>query len=330
MHRPERSECPECRVEVPTGLTRRQFVRAVGAVAALPLIGGRAMADTGPKPDSAAEGAAKRLFESMNAEQKKTLCFAFDHPLRSKINANWKITDPTIGDLTKEQQSLVEEIVKGVTSPEGFERFTRQMDEDYGGLPSYHIAMFGEPGGPFEFEMTGRHLTMRADGNSAPGAAFGGPIIYGHAAGDGEKGMPGNVFYYQTQKANEVFKALDGKQRDKALVSEAPAESAVEIQGESGSFPGIMVGELSSDQKELVEQVMKTLLDPYRKEDVDEAMAIMKSGGGLDAIRMAFFSSDDLGDDQEWDIWRLEGPTFVWHFRGAPHVHAYINIGQKA
>jgi hypothetical protein len=28
-----------------------------------------------------------------------------------------------------------------------------------------------------------------------------------------------------------------------------------------------------------------------------------------------------------WDMWRIEGPSFVWHFRGAPHVHAYINIG---
>ena len=31
-----------------------------------------------------------------------------------------------------------------------------------------------------------------------------------------------------------------------------------------------------------------------------------------------------------WDIWRLEGPNFVWHFRGAPHVHAYVNISQKS
>ncbi len=36
------------------------------------------------------------------------------------------------------------------------------------------------------------------------------PMIYGHGIGDGEKGLPGNVFYYQTLKANEVFEALDG------------------------------------------------------------------------------------------------------------------------
>ncbi len=44
-------------------------------------------------------------------------------------------------------------------------------------------------------------------------------------------------------------------------------------------------------------------------------MEILKAGGGLDTLHMAFFQSDDLGSDKEWDIWRLEGPDFVWHFR---------------
>ncbi len=63
---------------------------------------------------------------------------------------------------------------------------------------------------------------------------------------------------------------------------------------------------------------------------VNEAIEVMKAGGGLDALHMAFYQSDDIGKDHEWDIWRLEGPTFVWHFRGAPHVHAYVNIAKKA
>jgi hypothetical protein len=205
------------------------------------------------------------------------------------------------------------------------------MDEDYGGLGQYHVAIFGEPGsGQFEFEMTGRHLTIRADGDSVAGAAFGGPIIYGHGAGDSEKGLPGNVFYYQTQKANEVFQALDGTQRTKALLPKAPPEARVPVQGDAGQFQGIRLGELAPDQKALVESVIKILLDPYREADVDEAMALMKAGGGLDALHMAFYEADDLGEDHEWDIWRIEGPTFVWHFRGAPHVHAYVNIARPA
>ena len=115
----------------------------------------------------------------------------------------------------------------------------------------------------------------------------------------------------------------------KALLAVAPLEGEVPVQGSSGKFPGIAVGDLSDDQKDLVEEVSKVILAPYREEDVEEVLAVLKAGGGFDRLHMAFYKSRDLGYDEEWDIWRLEGPTFVWHFRGAPHVHAYVNIAKK-
>ena len=322
--------CPECE----SGWTRREFVRSLGtaAVAAsvAPLAASLRPAAASPTSASAAETSAKRLYESLSADQRKAICFPFDHPLRHKINANWAITEPKIGDFfTKEQQVTIDEIFRGVTSPDGYERFLKQMDDDDGGVSQYHVALFGEPGsGGFEFEMTGRHLTIRADGDSVENAAFGGPIIYGHGEGDGTKGLPGNVFYYQTRKANEVFAALDGKQREKALLTQAPREDQVDVQGAAGKFPGIAVGELSGDQRGLVEEVIKVILAPYRKEDVDEALAVLKAEGGLEKLHAAFYQTGDLGNDHEWDIWRLEGPGFVWHFRGSPHVHTYVNIAK--
>jgi Protein of unknown function (DUF3500) len=325
-------ECPDCQDEI----SRRDFVKAVTGVAfagsIVPIISSPRTALAGPSTQSKAETAAKRLYDSLSDDQRKAVCFEFDNPLRTKINANWKITNHTIEDFfNKEQQATIDEIFRGMTSGEGYERFLKQMEEDYGGLGSYHVALFGKPGtGQFEFEMTGRHVTIRADGDSVANTAFGGPIVYGHGTGDSEKGLPGNVFYYQTKKANEVFTALDGKQRKQALLPKAPKEDSVQIQGSSGSFPGITVGELSADQKDLVEKVIRIILAPYREEDVDEALAVLKAGGGLDALRMSFYESDDIGKDQEWDIWRLEGPTWVTHFRGAPHVHAYVNIAKKS
>jgi hypothetical protein len=333
--------CPECdQPNFDPAVSRRDFVKTVGTAALAggllgrvltPEAAARAVLDQ-KKADRPAETAARRLFESLTDTQKETLCFPFDHALRKRINANWAITKPTIEDvLNDDQQRLVEEVFKGVTSPDGYERFQKQMEEDYGGFGAYHVALFGKPGsGEFEFEMTGRHLTIRADGDCIDGTAFGGPMIYGHGTGDGTKGLPGNVFYYQTKKANEVFQALDGKQRDKALLPKAPEEAAVPIQGEAGKFPGIAVAELSSDQKGLVESVIKIILAPYRADDVQEALDLLKQGGGLDHLHLAFYQDQDVGMDQEWDVWRLEGPTWVWHFRGAPHVHAYVNIGKKA
>jgi hypothetical protein len=326
--------CPECDRE---GFSRREFVRKVtGAAVAgglLPLVpASRAFAADGPKPTSSAETAVKRFYDSLTDAQRKVVCFPFDHPLRQRINANWPITKPTIEEFfTKDQQATLDEIFRGVTSPEGYEKFQKQMEDDSGGFDQYHIAVFGTPGsGAFEWEMTGRHVTIRADGDSVEGVAFGGPMVYGHGQGDSKKGLPGNVFYYQTKKANEVFQALDGKQREAALLSQAPKEDAVAVQGRDGKFPGLAIGAMSRDQKELVESVMKVILAPYREEDVKEALAILKDSGGLDALHLAFYQSNDIGDDHEWDIWRLEGPSFVWHFRGAPHVHTYVNIARKA
>src|SRR5438093_1133450 len=67
---------------------------------------------------------------------------------------------------------------------------------------------------------SGRHCTIRCDGDSVDGAAFGGPIFYGHASQSANEkpDHPGNVYWYQAKRANEVFQSLDGKQREIALV----------------------------------------------------------------------------------------------------------------
>jgi hypothetical protein len=331
-----RVECPEC-AELDDSVTRRDFIKGVGSVA---LASAAALqVDSTTRRALAAvtqnrttpETAVKRLFDSLSQDQRAVICMPWDHALRQKYGANWKITQPALGEFfNAEQQETIREIFRGVTSGEGYERFMKQMTEDYGGFGKYHIAIFGEPGrGKFEWVMSGRHLTIRCDGTFDDGTAFGGPIVYGHGTGDSQQGLPGNVFYYQTLKANEVFKSLDGTQRAKALLDRAPSESAVEIHGPHAKFPGIAVSELSSDQKDLVQKVMKELLAPYREDDVKEALGCLTTGGGIERVHMAFYQQGDIGDDEVWDIWRIEGPSFVWHFRGSPHVHAYINISSK-
>lgn len=325
--------CPDCenQVALTPALDRRGFLKSALSAAsglvitsAAPVSLARAFE---PTRQSAAESAVGRLYKTFTKEQREVVCLPFNDERLKRINANWQITKLTVEDFSTEQQALIQEVVKGVMSPEGYERMLKQMDGDAGGLEAYSIAVFGDPDKEkFQFTLTGRHVTLRADGNTIENSAFGGPVIYGHGEGDGKKGLPGNVYYYQTQKANEVFKALDGKQREVALIDKAPSEAAVRVQGKAGKFAGIRVGELANDQKALVESVVKVILAPYRKEDVDEVMGLLKAGDGLDQLRMSFYKSEDVGNDQEWDIWRVEGPTFVSHFRGAPHVHAYLNV----
>ena len=310
---------------------RRTFVKSVAGVSALTLMTARSLNAglfSGPSLTSASETGVSEFFKSLTAEQKATLCFPFEHELRHRISANWHVTEPTLGEIffTSPQREMISRIVKGLCSEEGHERMVKQMDDDAGGLHEFSVAMFGEPGaGAFEFMLTGRHLTLRADGNSVDKAAFGGPIVYGHD--QIEKDASKNIYYYQTQQTDNVFKSLTSDQASKALLVKAPSETAVQIQGEAGAFAGIKVGELTADQKSQVEKTLGILLAPYRKEDVEEVMQILKESGGVDQLHMAFYQHENIGEDQEWDIWRVEGPSFVWHFRGAPHVHAYINIG---
>jgi hypothetical protein len=162
--------------------------------------------------------------------------------------------------------------------------------------------------------------------------AFGGPIFYGHAAsGFNEKpGHPGNVYWEQALEANKVYEMLDGKQRSKAEVSKTWPESQVQLQGEKGTFAGIPVADMTSDQKEHMQKVLAKLIEPYRQSDRDEVLACLKTQGGLDKCSLAFFTDADLGNDKVWDNWRLEGPSFVWNFRSVPHVHCWVNIADSA
>ncbi len=336
--------CPEC--DSPP-LARRDFLRVTSAsVAAAALAGHPLLADDKPASSKETpETLVKKLFESMSKDQRKEVCFPWDHKdeklglLRTRISNNWHITSPTIigsDYYTKDQQEMVRAIYEGIISSDWHKKVDKQLQDDNGGKSwgtSQNIAIFGEPGtGKFELVMTGRHMTIRCDGNSTEHMAFGGPIFYGHAAsGFNEKpGHPGNVYWEQALEANKVYEMLDGKQRAKAEVSKTWPESQVQLQGDKGTFAGIPVADMSSDQKEAMQKVLQKLIEPYRQSDRDEVLACLKMQGGLDKCSLAFFTDHDLGNDKVWDNWRLEGPAFVWNFRSVPHVHCWVNIADSA
>ena len=310
-------------------LPRREFLTATAgaavAGAAIPLLSRSALA--APTKKSDAEVAIRELYATLDDSQRATMVLPLDDPRRTRVSANWRITSANIGSFKEAQKELIHKIIQGITSEDGYERFLQQMREDAGSVDRYAIAIFGDPNGEqFQFELTGRHLTMRADGNSLGAGAFGGPIVYGHAKkGNSEQ----NLFSYQTKRANEVFQALDREQRVQALLDKSPGQT-VKLRDEGDILRGLSCKGLSGDQKELVAAVLGDILSPYRKEDVEEAMSLVEAGGGIDSLSISFYKQGDLDEDGVWDIWRLEGPSLVTHFRGAPHVHAYINIAKRS
>jgi len=305
---------------------RRTFLKTAA-------LGAAALAAAAGTGKDTSETLVTSLYKTLTPEQKKVICLPFDHELRSKVDANWFITPAKIGQFfNPDQQAMVEEIFRKLHNPEFADRVMQHLRDDAKGIANYSVALFGVPGsGKFEFVLTGRHCTARCDGDSVEGAAFGGPIFYGHQFGPDateKPDHPGNVYWYQAKRANEVFQALDGKQRKMALRGEPRKEekTATVALKPKAELEGIPVSVMSKDQKKLVEQVLADLLLPFRKKDVDEAMKLIKGAGGVDALSMAFYQNLDLGVDKVWDVWQLESPKMVWYFRGHPHVHTWVNI----
>jgi hypothetical protein len=320
---------------MPSQVDRREFLKTATAVA---LTGAAHAAPSNKESDS--ETLVATLYRSFTDEQKKAICFPFDHALRSKVDANWQITPHKIGQFyTRDQRAMIDEIFRKLHNPDFFPQVVKHMHDDGGGIDNYAIAMFGEPSsekgkpGQFEFVLTGRHCTVRCDGDSVEGAAFGGPIFYGHQGGSTALEAaehPGNVYWYQAKRANEVFQALDGKQRETALITRAPRAEAsnktVQTRTKAEGFVGLPVADMTRDQRKLVDKVLADLLLPFRKRDVDEAMKYVKKSGGVSSMSMSFYKNLDNGNDGVWDVWQLENDKMVWYFRGHPHVHTWVNL----
>jgi hypothetical protein len=346
----DRPYCPECEEMVgPEAPDRRGFMRAVGErTAALLALGGLSgrlptvpaadQAKPDPRPAKPAEGLVRELYATFSEDQKKQLVKPLDDGAgASRVATRLRIYNgplgPTIGKAyTKPQQELIERILRAISSDEeGYRRLSRNGNWDTGGgMQGCGAVLFGEPadGKPFTWLFSGHHLTARCDGNFADGVAFGGPVFYGHSPNGYSKG---NVFYYQTKSVLAVFEALSEEQRKRAVVPGNPGEGlgSVKFRPAEQAKPGIGWADLSADQRKLVETVMRDLLSPYRKEDADEVMQIVKANGGLEKFSLAFYEDGRVKDNQRWHFWRLEGPGFVWNYRVLPHVHCYVNIASK-
>lgn len=296
-----------------------------------------------PSPASAAETAVQELYHTLSDLQKKEICFDWNYRdpkrglLRTFVANHWQITRPVVRSpfFSKKQQLLIHDIFTDILSPEWYPRFLQQLRDDTYGHEwgaDQSIGIFGVPGERrFEFVFTGRHVTLRADGNTDGRVAFGGPIFYGHAPGGFTETAhhPGNVFWPQAQAANQVYAMLDGVQRRKALVAHRPDEAAVGFYGPRAQLPGVPVAELDAGQKQALRKTLSVLVEPFRKEDQDAALACLDRQGGLDACSLAYYEEGSLAAG-EWDNWRLEGPSFVWYFRGTPHVHVWVNVANRA
>ena len=328
--------CPDC--DRSYRQNRREFLRTTACIGLAAASAGvvtwaPALAKEAETPKS--ETLVAQLFQGLNEQQKKLCTFPFDHELRSRVDANWHITEARVAkDFAQDQQALIRDIFHALHSEEYADAVFKQVEHD-GGFGDCSIAVFGQPGsGAFEFVLTGRHVTRRCDGDSVSGAAFGGPIFYGHAAAGFNEPAdhPGNAYWYQAKRANELFQALDGKQRGIALLDtprEERGNDTVKLAAKPSDLSGLPVSEMSADQQELARRVMHDVLAPFREADRIESMKLIEKNG-FDKLHFSYYKNLDIGNDGVWDVWQVEGPAMVWYFRGSPHVHTWVHIRESA
>ena len=333
--------CPECETGFPLG--RRDFLRVVGTTAAVATLGltplQKARAARAEK-QAQAEAMVFELYHSLTEDQKKKITRAWDHKptATDKVTGRLATGNAAVSGLMinkhyeKKQVELLDKIFHAIgNGEEGYKALSRNGRFDASNdFESISAIIYGEAKEKEKFSLvfTGHHLTVRCDGNSEEATAFGGPLYYGHSPSGY---ATTNVFHSQTKAAMELFSALDKDAKKAAVMSGKwkDEHSNIPVPKKDSKIPGLCFKDMTSDQKKLTETLMKVLVAPYRKEDGDEVMELIKATGGMEKLSMAFYEEGKPSEKEPWSFWRLEGPGFVWSFRALPHIHTFVHVNSK-
>jgi hypothetical protein len=338
--------CPDC--DAAPDLARRDFLRTLGAGAAAAAAGVLPVADplsplakaraARVQQQAASEAMVRELYASLTAAQRAKVVKPWDAGPKGGTPArlgtlNAPAPGTVIGvEYSRTQVELLDRIFRSLSNGvEGYRLLSRNGRFDNSGdFESIGATIYGEavPDRPFSMVFAGHHITVRCDGNSEAGTAFGGPLYYGHSPSGY---ATTNVFHYQTRALTDLFGSLSDEQKRDAVKPGAWRDGvdSVRLPRADHKAPGVGFTALTRDQKGLVERVMRELVAPYRREDGDEVMEIVRTNGGMDKLGFAFYTEGERSAREPWSFWRLEGPGFVWSFRALPHIHTFVNVSSR-
>ena len=116
------------------------------------------------------------------------------------------------------------------------------------------------------------------------------------------------------------------------------------MQGAGGRFPACASARSPSRRSEEAARLLDTVLATLpRGRARAGALACIDANGGVGALHVACYASHGFYADMRawasltpaerarrgdpyWQVWRIEGPGTIVHFKGHPHVHAYIQV----
>lgn len=319
-------------------LNRRQLIKAAGASTAwLALSGLDQCSPSVAAAEATTDALPMQLYKSLNDEQRSKVCLPSDHPRRGFVS-NWWYIHPGYrinNTFDDQQRELIQKIFDSLHSPEHQDAVNDQVEFDQYGAEknSPAVGFFGTPDDEdFEFIYTGHHVTRRCNAHTDQGLGFGGrPIFYGHFREqfNETKDHPGNPYWYQGKVFNRFVQSLDAEQQAEALVKSKPRSENPKavIKKKQSGWEGLACSELSDEQRAMFVETMKDMLAMFRSDDVTATLKTIEDKGVIDRLHVSWYDGKyDIGSDQVWDTWQIEGPDMVWYFRGQPHIHSYFHL----
>jgi hypothetical protein len=327
---------------------RRLFVGGVAALGGAALSGGLNRFFT-PAIDSRFDqrAALKALMASLSAEQRRLVCFPIDDPTRQLDNTVPVVRRSPIEELLlPAQRALVRQLFASTLSARGQAVYSPLLGYEAGGLDGCVLAIYGEPGDAgWHAMINGPHLLMRTGSESLSGLVWNGPLAFGHQIGNGSYRLPGNGFVFQAEAANALYAAL-GPHQSAARVAKTPVEFVVQVQEADGRFDGVAISALDERARDLAHKLLDSVLDSFAPASSRAARAAIDHHGGSDRLHVAFYdqhgyypdmtSYAELSEHQRrrrgqpfFQVFRIEGPGTLIHWRGYPHLHAYMQIARE-
>jgi hypothetical protein len=319
---------------------RRSFLVGVGASAGWLATRGL---DAGVPPSF--EETLRALGASLTPGQRAAIVFPSDHPSRQINNTFSVLRGPHLGTLlSPAQQRLVRVLYASMLSERGLDAFQGTIAVE-GRLEGCTLAIYGEPGErSAQAVISGGHLLLRGGGATA-GAPLGGGVAYGHQIGDGKWRVPGNSFAFHGDAFQRLFATLSADERRAAVLPAPPHELLLQPQRAGGRFPGLALARTSEASLAAARELLETVLAAYPAPRRAEALSAIEHNGGVAALHVAAYASHGFHADMRswasqdaaererrgdpyWQVWRVEGPGAVIHFKGHPHVHAYLSIAR--
>ncbi len=304
---------------------------------------------SGPVFDGLSFGETLALLDrSLSDEQRSYIVLPYDDPSRQVTNTSVIHTGPHVSTLLNPHQvEIARHLYKTMLSSNGYELFrnTVGLEGKFEGasLKFYSDGTDLANSNNSVVMFNGGHFMLRKAQGRDKNHVFGGPISYGQQIGNHRFKVKGNAFKLHGDAVNHLCSTLTQMQLSRAYQIEPPMELVTQVQGEGGNFTGLAFAQLSESQLELAKQTLEVLFSSYPEQQQRDAFTAIENNGGLQALHLSLYrdftfyeNGDrlvDLSDAQisakagaYVQVWRIEGPGCVVHFKGYPHVHAYINI----